>query len=133
MLQPAIMLRDPDLIKDILITNFNNFRNNEFQVSKKHDPLTAISPFFSKDEDWQLGRKAISPMFSQSKVSTTAFFEEIFKCIKDLFQFQLKNIMPMSNEVATGLIEFIKSFPSNTDFDAKDVSDLYSEYYVTIY
>lgn len=34
----------------------------------------------------------------------------------------------MSNEVATGLTEFVKSFPSNTDFDAKDVNVLYSEY-----
>lgn len=58
MLQPAIILCDPDLIKDILITNFNHFRNNEFQVSKKHDPLSAISPFFSKDEEWQEGTDA---------------------------------------------------------------------------
>lgn len=63
MFQPAIMLRDPDLIKDILITDFNHFRNNEFQVTKKNDPLAAASPFFSKDEEWQEGRK-VNPLSS---------------------------------------------------------------------
>lgn len=67
-LKPAIIPRDPDLIKDILVTNFNSFRNNETQISKKHDPLSATNPFFNQDDEWREGRKAISPMFSQSKV-----------------------------------------------------------------
>lgn len=70
MLQPAIMARDPDLIKEILSTNFNSFRNNDFKLSKKYDPLTATNPFFNRDDEWKEGRKAISPMLSQSKVST---------------------------------------------------------------
>lgn len=105
MFQPAILLRDPDLIKDILINDFNHFRNNEFQVSKKHDPLTAASPFFSKDEEWQLSRKAISPLFSSSR---------------------MKSVLPMINDVAAGFIKYVNSFPANTDFDAKEISTRFS-------
>ena len=67
MLNPAILARDPDLIKEVLITNFNSFRNNAFQVSEKYDPLAATSPFFARDGDWKLRRKDVSPMFSVSK------------------------------------------------------------------
>lgn len=74
MFKPAILTRDPDLIKEVLITNFNSFRNNAFQVSEKYDPLVATSPFLKTDfEEWQEGRKAISPMFSQSKVGAIIY------------------------------------------------------------
>lgn len=73
MLSPAIVTKDPHLIKDILITNFNSFRNNEFEISEKFDPLNAVNPFFCKDDEWREGRKVISPMLSQSKVSTFEF------------------------------------------------------------
>ncbi|XP_055303189.1 cytochrome P450 6B1-like [Sitodiplosis mosellana] len=101
MLQPAILLRDPDLIKDVEITNFNSFRNNDASISKRFDPLSATNPFFNEDDEWREGRKTISPMFSQSK---------------------LKGVLPVMNEVGADLVKFIKSHPVDTDFNAKDVS-----------
>lgn len=68
LLRPAIVARDPDLIKDILITNFNSFRHNDLKLSKRHDPLTAINPFVATDEAWSEGRKIVLPVFCQSKV-----------------------------------------------------------------
>ena len=71
MFKPAILVRDPDLVKDIMITNFNSFRDNDVALSKKHDPLIASNPFFTRDEEWREGRKMILPAFSQSKVKET--------------------------------------------------------------
>lgn len=68
MIKPAILLRDPDLIKDVLITNFNCFRDNDVEISKKYDPLFAVNPFFHQNEEWREGRKMILPAFSQTKV-----------------------------------------------------------------
>lgn len=68
MLRPAVLLRDPELIKDVVTTNFNSFRNNDVNISKKYDPLSATNPFFNDDDEWREGRKTISPMFSQIKV-----------------------------------------------------------------
>ncbi|XP_031625910.1 cytochrome P450 9e2-like [Contarinia nasturtii] len=101
MMKPAVLLRDPELIKDVTTTNFNSFRNNDANISKRFDPLTATNPFFSEDDDWKEGRKSISPMFSQNR---------------------LKNILPVMNEVADDFIKFIKSYPTNTNFNAKDLS-----------
>lgn len=67
-MRPSIVARDPGLIKDILISEFNSFRYNDFRLSKKLDPLLATNPFVSKDEEWKEGRKMILPTFSQSKV-----------------------------------------------------------------
>ncbi|XP_055306508.1 probable cytochrome P450 6a13 [Sitodiplosis mosellana] len=101
MLKPTILARDPDLIKDIMITNFNSFRDNDFALSKKHDPLFASNPFFTRDEEWREGRKMILSAFSQSKI---------------------KSIMPVMNGVGDDFVKYIKSFPTNTDFNAKDIS-----------
>lgn len=73
MLKPAILARDPDLIKDILITNFNSFRDNDAYLSKKNDPLSATNPFFVSDDEWRTSRKTIVPAFSQSKVIVVLF------------------------------------------------------------
>lgn len=69
MLQPAILVRDPNLIKDVLATNFNSFRNNDAVISKRFDPLSATNPFFKEDDEWRESRKTITPMFSQSRVN----------------------------------------------------------------
>lgn len=70
LLKPSIIARDPELLKDILITNFNSFRNNDVAISKKYDKLGATNPFVKEDDDWRDARKSVSPMFSQIKVST---------------------------------------------------------------
>lgn len=69
LLRPSIIVRDAELIKDVLVTNFNSFRNNDIAISKQYDQLSAVNPFFKQDDEWREARKAISPMFSQVKVS----------------------------------------------------------------
>lgn len=68
MMKPAIIARDPDLVKDILITQFNSFRKNDFNLSEKYDALLAPNPFFKMDDQWREGRQTIIPAFSQNKV-----------------------------------------------------------------
>lgn len=74
MLMPAVLARDPDFIKDVLITEFNKFRDNDFNLSKKQDPLTATNPFFVRDEVWKENRRRILPTFAQTKVKHSHFF-----------------------------------------------------------
>lgn len=68
-MRPAIVARDPDLVKDVMITKFNSFRDNDSNVSKIHDPLLSVNPFLNSDDEWKEGRKLITPIFSPSKVS----------------------------------------------------------------
>lgn len=73
MMDRAILIRDPDLIKDMLTTNFDSFRNNRIYVSKRFDTLLSMTPFISDDNEWKDGRRAMLPMMTQSKVIGSLF------------------------------------------------------------
>lgn len=127
MLQPAILVRDPDLIKDVLVTEFNKFRDNDFTLSKKQDPLIQVNTFFAKYEGWKESRKRFSPVFSPTKVKQITGFswkkiEWLLLCVRS--EFQLKAILPIMNKIGKQFSEFVKSYAPNTDFDAKDVSSI---------
>lgn len=74
MLKPAILVRDPDLIRNITTTDFYSFHRNDVAISKRYDPLSANDPAFAVGDKWRESRKTMSPMFSQSKVNTVMKF-----------------------------------------------------------
>lgn len=43
--RPTLMVNDPELIKKILITDFNSFRDHGLYVNVKDDPLTSKQYF----------------------------------------------------------------------------------------
>lgn len=43
------------------------------------------------------------------------------KMYEEVVLFQLKSVMPLMDDVAARFVEFLKSYPNNTDFNAKDV------------
>lgn len=55
-LQPAVNLRDADLIKDILIKDHFSFHINEQQFDKRTDPLMILNPFGARGDTWRKGR-----------------------------------------------------------------------------
>lgn len=69
MTQPAVLLIDRDLIKDVLIKNFSSFEANEFVINEKHDALLTANPFFIKGAAWKRQRSLMQPLFSLSKVN----------------------------------------------------------------
>nr|CAD7263340.1 unnamed protein product [Timema shepardi] len=48
--QPCIVLRDPELIKNVIVKDFINFQYNDFQVAIHADPLFGKNPFCLKGE-----------------------------------------------------------------------------------
>ena len=68
--QPTVVLRDPDLIKDVLIKDFNSFHQNDMFVDEKADPLLANNPFVVTGERWKRSRNMLAPLFTASKVIT---------------------------------------------------------------
>lgn len=68
LLEPAILVRDVNLLKNVIMGDFDHFRENDVIASEKYDPLMATNPFFSEGDKWKEGRKTILPVFSSSKV-----------------------------------------------------------------
>ncbi|CAG2056083.1 unnamed protein product, partial [Timema podura] len=48
--QPSIVLRDPELIKNVIVKDFIHFQYNDFQVAIHADPLFGKNPFCLKGE-----------------------------------------------------------------------------------
>lgn len=74
MLRPAVVLRDPNLIIDVMTRHWGSFHVNDFPVDAKRDPLAAVNPFFNAGEAWKRGRSILVPIFSASKASRWSHF-----------------------------------------------------------
>ena len=79
--KPAILIRDPELIKKILVKDFNNFSNHH-AYSDTHDPLGIYNLFSAKDDIWRTLRKKLTPFFTSGKMK--AMFTIVDKIGDDL-------------------------------------------------
>lgn len=66
--QPAILLKDLELIKDVLTVNFESFHDNDFVVNETLDPLISQNPFAAAGANWKVARTNMAPLFTLSKV-----------------------------------------------------------------
>ena len=46
--EPALLLRDPELVKAVLVKDFAKFHDNSFEIDIKVDPMFGINPFTTK-------------------------------------------------------------------------------------
>jgi cytochrome P450 len=102
---PAIMLRDPELIKDVLIKNFHHFEANDFAFDEKLDPLLAHNPFLVSDERWKESRNLLTPLFTVSKT---------------------KYFLPLMMPTCDKLSAYIKEKGASFNHDAKDLAAKYT-------
>ncbi|KAG5671568.1 hypothetical protein PVAND_001761 [Polypedilum vanderplanki] len=68
--KPSILIKEPEIIKNILIKDFQSFRNHR-AGSGDHDPLGIYNLFSAKDAVWTTMRKKLSTFFSTSHIKNT--------------------------------------------------------------
>lgn len=100
MLKPAVMIRDPELQREILVKAFANFHENDANASDEDD-LRKTSPFFLKGEQWQRSRTLFGSLFSANK---------------------LRKVFPTMLQVGKEWEQYVCSLGRNVVVDAKDVS-----------
>lgn len=66
--KPALLLRDSDLIKKILIKDFNSFQNHYTQLSPHSDPIGGNMLFMMKTPMWRDLRIKLTPFFTSGKL-----------------------------------------------------------------
>ncbi|XP_076760333.1 cytochrome P450 6j1-like [Xylocopa sonorina] len=67
-MKPTLIVRDPNLVKTVLQSNFPSFSDNGNKIQPDADPLLAKNPFFNSGEDWRVGRKRLTYAFSNVRL-----------------------------------------------------------------
>ncbi|XP_011172814.2 cytochrome P450 9e2-like [Solenopsis invicta] len=82
---PAVLLRDPELIKDIMVKDFEHFLDHRTFVDEDMEPLFGKNIFFLRGDRWREMRTILSPSFTASKMKF--MFNLISKCSKDFVDY----------------------------------------------
>ncbi|XP_055858740.1 probable cytochrome P450 308a1 [Episyrphus balteatus] len=94
--EPAILLRNTEMIKEIMVKSFPNFSDNVLYVNDKREDLVFCNPFIAKGEKWRVMRSELVPMFTPNKMKLS--FPHIASICKKLDSFISNDIGEMPFE-----------------------------------
>ncbi|KAH8237287.1 hypothetical protein KR038_009328, partial [Drosophila bunnanda] len=66
--RPALVIRDLELIKTVMVKKFQYFNNRVLQTDPHHDALGHNNLFFARSPAWNELRHKISPVFTSGKI-----------------------------------------------------------------
>lgn len=92
--KPALLLRDPALIKNIMIKDFSKFCNRYSNSDCKGDPLGSQNIFFLKNPAWKEMRQKLSPFFTSNRLKHMFALIDDVGCNLDAYLRQ----QPLENE-----------------------------------
>ncbi|OAD56684.1 Cytochrome P450 9e2 [Eufriesea mexicana] len=82
---PVLFIRDPELIKEIGVKNFDNFPDRRGFVTEEMDPIFGKNVFSLKGDRWREMRNVLSPSFTANKMRF--IFELMGKCSSDFVNY----------------------------------------------
>ncbi|KAK5643818.1 hypothetical protein RI129_007663 [Pyrocoelia pectoralis] len=104
--KPAILLRDPELIKDVLTSNFSSFSDNGIDIDGSNGPIMANNTFFTNGTEWKKNRSQVTPSFTTK---------------------QMKLYFPLMQIVAKRLVRYLEdSRISSGGIEAQELCEKYT-------
>lgn len=80
-LTPVLVIRDPDLIKNVLTKDFHYFMNRGSGFIDENEPLT-LHLFNLSGERWKITRTKLTPTFTSGKIKI--MFDLMNECAQEL-------------------------------------------------
>nr|CAD7611964.1 unnamed protein product [Timema genevievae] len=104
--QPRIVLRDPELIKNVIVKDFIHFQYNDFQVAIHADPLFGKNPFCLKGEAWKVTRNQLTPGFTTGRIK--AIYPHMREVCEELIEYmdQQSHVTPWARPVIPDVLSF---------------------------
>ncbi|XP_076657333.1 uncharacterized protein LOC143361644 [Halictus rubicundus] len=84
-LRPTVVLKDPELIKDIAIKHFDHFTDHRNVLNEEQDPIFGSNLFSLTGNRWRKMRNTLSPFFTSSKMRF--MYGLVSKCSHDFFDY----------------------------------------------
>lgn len=104
--RPAILVRDSEMVKNILTRDFQHFHDRGVYVDKKNDPISG-NLFALPGEDWKSLRTKLTPAFTSGK---------------------LKGMFPTVKTVGDEFVKFMQSLAAKSE--SIDIRDLAGRYVI---
>lgn len=125
--KPCLVLRDPDLIKAILIKDFDYFYDRSVGQNLRDDPYSSQMLFNLKNPQWRAVRLKVSPIFTSAKMKI--FYKLIQDVGQDLVDY-LKNATNSIVDVREGYARFTTDVITSTVFgvDAESLKSPSSQF-----
>lgn len=86
---PMLVIRDPEILKDITVKQFDHFPNHIAFIDERTDPIFGKNIFSLRDERWREMRNTLSPSFTASKMRY--MFELVSECSRTFVDYFVKN------------------------------------------
>ncbi|XP_059610653.1 probable cytochrome P450 6g2 [Phlebotomus argentipes] len=80
--KPCLLIRDPELIKRILVKDFSQFSDRRMRSDPKSDPIGTYNLLAAKGDTWKSIRSNLTPIFTMHKMKN--FFKLISDVCEDL-------------------------------------------------
>uniref|UniRef100_A0A6B2E7K6 Putative cytochrome n=1 Tax=Phlebotomus kandelakii TaxID=1109342 RepID=A0A6B2E7K6_9DIPT len=104
---PAVLVRDLDVVRDVLVANFAHFHDNDFEIDTTLDPLLASNPFTARGAEWKKIRNQVSPIFTTAKV---------------------RACFGIMKEVGNSLLEYLDNSPDVNLSDGVEIKSVMSKF-----
>ncbi|KAF2879301.1 hypothetical protein ILUMI_26856 [Ignelater luminosus] len=103
--KPYLVIKNPELIRSVLITDFNYFRDRSTEADETCDPIVSQFLFVMKYPEWKPLRAKVTPVFTTAKI---------------------KNMLGLINEVAEEMKVYIETILHADSVEAKEVCAKYT-------
>ncbi|XP_068084554.1 cytochrome P450 6j1 [Anabrus simplex] len=112
--QPALVVRDTELIKKVLVKDFSAFVDRNFTPDKKLDPLAHRGLFSVSGQKWRQLRMKLTPTFTSGKMKR--MFSLVDECGKQLVTYVEKHTEDGVLEVKDAMARFTTDVISTCAF-----------------
>lgn len=109
---PVIFITDLEIVKHVLVRDFDAFRNRGLYHNKRDDPL-ACHLFTIEDAEWKSMRQKLTPTFTSGKMKT--MFDTV-TTVSDLMIKKLQQKNSDTVEIKEALAEFTTDVIGNVAF-----------------
>ncbi|XP_044754602.1 cytochrome P450 6j1-like [Coccinella septempunctata] len=112
--EPCLMVNDLDLIRNILIKDFDHFLNRTMTNNEAHDAIGSNILFLMKTPRWRDIRRRMTPAFSSGKMKLMS--KLMIKCAEDMVDYVRKKIKHENLEVRELCGKFTTDAITSTSF-----------------